>query len=505
MFDQTDVDLRRWEFAGPVERAYELSRAPVSAIVGPTGGGKSTGSARRCLRVATWQEPSPKDGVRKARTVCICPTYRRAWDTVMPSYFKVFPQTLGEFRGSRGDPADHIFDRQVMMGGVPTTLHVEVLFRAVNDLDVEDFFRGFEFTHIWLPEADTNKDLAAILSIGSNRVGRYPEPDDRPETSARPAYKGISCDANAPMIGTHFHERFYLKRKGGGEAAPVTDRVFIQPSGFSVNAENIKNLRKISANFYGEQAEQLDRYDVQRLLENRPGYGRHGQPVHPNFDQETHVATRSIDIDPGLPILIGVDAGSNALIPGVSFNQRAYSGQWRTFAEIYLAEGQMNTEELGLAIVQVLNSRCPHMHRDTGAMLCLDPVAGGRNAASEYTTAQALQHYTQIEAQLAPSNDPKFRRSAMDRNFKRMIAPREPAKLIDPDCIGLIQGYAGGFHYPRRGQVVAPAPAKNRFSHVCEADEYCALTIDGLDPDESRFIRLDGQGAYAPPVAIYAD
>jgi hypothetical protein len=55
---------------------------------------------------------------------------------------------------------------------------------------------------MWLPEADTNGDLAAILSLGSNRAGRYPEPDDRPEGSS--AYAGIFGDANAPMIGSPF-------------------------------------------------------------------------------------------------------------------------------------------------------------------------------------------------------------------------------------------------------------------------------------------------------------
>ena len=204
-------------------------------------------------------------------------------------------------------------------------------------------------------------------------------------------------------------------------------------------------------------------------------------------------------------MIIGVDAGSNALIPGATFSQRAYSGQWRTLAEIYLAEGQMNTEELGLEIRRVLNSRFSGLSRDRGAMICIDPAASGRNAGSEYTTAAALQAYTEIEVQAAPTNDPKFRRSAMDRLFKRMIAPREPAKLIDPDCIGLIQGYAGGFHYKRRGSVVALSPDKNRFSHVVEADEYAPLTIDGLDPSEGRFIRPDGELAYSELAVIRGD
>ena len=495
---ENGVDLRRWQFSGPVERLYELSRAPVSMIVGPTGGGKSTGSARRCLRVATWQHASPQDGVRKARILCICPTYRRAWDTVMPSYFKELPQAMGEFRGSRGDPADHIFEIDVKIQGIISRLHVEVLFRAVNDLAIEDFFRGFEFTAIWLPEADTNKDLAAILSLGSNRVGRYPEPRDRPENPLTEAYRGIFGDANAPMIGTHFHERFYLKKR-------ETDRLFIQPGGYSQNAENMMNLRRISAKYYENMAVGMDHYDIGRLIHNRPGYGRHGQPVHPNFDQETHVATRSIEVDKFSTVYIGIDAGSNAMTPAATFSQRSYSGQWRTLAEIYIGKSQMNTEEFGAAIRQVMNSRFGQLGQEAGAMLCLDPAAGGANAASQYTTAQALQHYTGIEANLAPTNDPKMRRMAIDRLFKRMVAPREPAKIIDPACIGLIQGYAGGFHYPKRGQAVSLSPAKNEFSHVCEADEYAVLTEEGLDASVGRFIRPGGEGAYDTVRTLHAD
>jgi hypothetical protein len=439
--------------------------------------------------------------VRKARVLCICPTYRRAWDTIMPSYFKVFPQEMGEFRGSRGDPADHVFDLEVSINGRRAPLHVETLFRAVNDLDIEDFLRGFEFTAIHLPEADTNTDLAQLLSLGSTRVGRYPEPEDRPETSN--AYAGIFGDANAPVIDTAFYERLHLKRMPDGSRAPATDRLFLQPGGLSPAAENIKNLRKIRADFYEHMMTQLDVYDVGRMIRNRPGYGRHGQPVHPNFDQETHVAARSLECDPGLTVYIGIDAGSNTLKPAATFSQRAYSGQWRKLAEIYLPKAeQMNTQEFGLEVRRVMETRC---QRARTAMLCIDPAAGGRNAASEFTTAQELQHHTGIEAQLAPSNQPKHRRSATDRLFLHFVAPREPAVMIDPECIGLIQGYVGGFHYKRRGQVVGLSPEKNAYSHVCEADEYAHLTVEGIGPSEGRFIRPDGEGAYDAPRGIYAD
>jgi hypothetical protein len=495
---QEVADLRTWTPAGPVAREYGRCPAPVCAIVGPTGGGKTTESSRRYLRVASWQHPSPIDGVRKARVLCICPTYRRAWDQIMPSFFTVFPKegAGASFTGSRGDPANWTYDIEVSNGRELRRVHLEVLFRAVNDLDIEDFFRGFLFTAIHLPEADTNGDLAQILSLGSNRLGRYPEPHDRPDQADSPAYAGIWCDANAPVIGSAFHTRFYMRKLPSGLAAPPSDRLFVQPGGRSQNRENQAALRKIRGgrdDYYDHMAAGLDPYDVGRLIDNRPGFSRHGMPVHPNFDHSRHVSAVRLEPDPGLTVFVGVDCGSNTLHPAATFSQRAYSGQWRTLAEIYLPEGQMNLDELGAEILRVLGSRFGKLRRDTGAVLCLDPAAGGRNAASEFTTAAYLQAVTQIEAQLAPSQKPEHRRGQMDALFKRMIAPGEPAKIIDPDCVGLIGGYTGGFHYETRGGRVSPQPIKNRYSDVCEADEYALLTADGLPAGADGFIRLDGR------------
>ena len=499
-----NVIEHRWEFAGPVARAFELSRAPVAAIEGPTGGGKSTASSRRCLRIATWQEPSPKDGIRKARTVCICPTYRRAWDQVIPSFGKVFPLNSTTFKGSRGDPADFTYDTVLRMGGEVARLHIEVLFRAVQDLDVEDFFRGFEFTAFWLPEADTNGRLQEIISLGSNRVGRYPDTDDR--TLDGEGWSGGWCDANAPVIGSEYHDRFHLRRLSDKTAAPLTDRLYRQPSGFSPQAENMKNLRKIRRDFYEHQASQLSAYDRKRLLENRPGFSRHGEPVHPNFDPDRHVVAGGITVDPLSPVYISIDAGSNTLHPAAVFWQKGYGGQWKALDEIHVAEGQMNNALFCQTLRQVYEGRFASvLHRDVGALICIDPAAASPNAHSEYSTAMEIQALTGIEVLVAPSNQPDKRRSALDRLFLAKVSGNEEALAIDARCVGLIGALSGGWHYPRRGGVVGLAPVKNVFSHVGDAAEYGPLTIDGMDAREGRFIRPDGPGGYDAPVAIYAD
>jgi hypothetical protein len=492
---EQQIDLRDWRnFAGPVARAYEFDRAPLVMIEGPVGGGKTTASNRRYLRVATWQQPSPRDGKRKARILVICPTYRRAWDTIIPSYKKVYPENLGDgFKGSRGDPADHHFWVNLSVDGAPTVVDIEVLFRAVNDLDIEDFMRGFEVTAIHLPEADTNGDLDQLLSLGRTRIGRYPEPEDRRE-DMKPGYAGIFGDANAPIIGSPFYRRFHDRLMPDGVPAPREDRLFRQPGGLSPKAENMANLRKINPNFYVDMAKAVDKYDFGRMVNNRPGFGRHGQPVHPNFDNDVHVSPSPLEVDRFTPIYIGVDAGSGTLKPAATFSQRSVGGQWRTLDEIFLPESeQMTTQEICAEIRRKMDTRFQHAQ---GALLCMDPAAMSRPSNSEFTTAQEYQHYAQIEAQIAPSNKPEHRRSAMDKLFKRWVGPGRPAKIIDPGCVGLIGGYTGGFHYKKNVGGVQATPAKNDYSHVCEADEYAALTVEGIGPSEDRFIRPDGTGAH---------
>lgn len=473
----TEDKAFRW--AGPVARAYELSRAPVSVIIGPTGGGKSTASARRVFRVAQWQDPSPRDGIRKARVVVIAPTYRRLWDQVIPSYLKEVPRGLGAFRGSKGDPADHEFNMEFQDG---TRGYSHVLFRAVGDISLEDFFRGFEVTAVWLPEMDTQAS-EDILSLARNRVGRFPEPDDRPEKpeGAPAAYAGVWGDANAPEIDSWFHERFYMRRKEG-------DAVFIQPGGFSPNRENWENLRKINPRYYEDMAATLDPWAVKRLLENRPGYSRHGQPVHEYFDFERHVAKGPIEPEPNSTLVIGADCG-NTLVPAAVFKQRVF-GQSRTLDEI-VPDGQMDLIEFAREIRQKRDTRFREVRE---VILAIDPAAVAKSAMNrQLNFAQILQQETGIEVQLVPTNDPLTRRTALDQGLKRQAAPNEPGWICDPRCVGLIKALAGGYSFQRKGQQLAEKPAKvHPHCDIAEAEQYGELFLNGVgaagghNPHDSR-------------------
>lgn len=467
-------------YAGPVAQAYGWSQADVAVIVGPTGGGKSTESARRVLRAAQWQHVSPRDGERKCRVAVIAPTYRRLWDQVIPSYKKEINPAwklrdgTGGFTGAKGDPADHHFHVKCPDG---IWARIEVLFRAVGDGDLEDFFRGFEVTAYWLPEMDTHAN-GDILSFAANRVGRYPEPEDRPEPrpGMAPAYAGVWGDANAPEIDDWFFNRFWLP--GGRQAG---DRVFIQPSGFSPQAENMHNLRKIRVDYYDHKRTTHEGWAIRRFLENRPGYSRHGLPVHDMFDLQRMVTETSFNALAGEPMVIGADMG-NTLFPAATFLQRVMR-QVRSLGEVntvgHSASG-MDIVEFSVECRRMRETKFSHV---SDVFFVVDPSAITRSVLNRQTTlAAVLQGETGIEVLLAPSNDPVARRSALDQVLKRNASPGEPGFLVSgPDCPELVKALAGAYHFAKRGAKQAATPNKvHPYCDIAEGCQYGVLGMEGL-------------------------
>lgn len=473
-------------YAGPVARAYGNSRKPVSVAIGPTGCGKTTESARRVLRAAQWQHVSPRDGMRKCRVGVIAPTYRRLWDQVIPSYRKEINPAWGlepgkgGFTGAKGDPADHVFLMRCPDG---VLARVEVLFRAVGDMDLEEFFRGFEVTAWWLPEMDTHAS-GDILSLAVNRVGRYPEPDDRPDNPTDVAYAGVWGDANAPEIDDWFFNRFWLPA-----GRQTSDAVFIMPSGLDPDHENRDNLRKINPRYYQDMAARLDAWAVRRFVENRPGYSRHGQPVHEHFDVMRHVTEQPIEAEPGSLLVIAADCG-NTLVPAASFRQRIWQ-QTRVVGEI-VPEGQMDIVEFGQTVRRMRETKFAHVKE---AIIVCDPSARAASPLNRQTSfAQVLQHETGIEVVLAPSNDPLARRSALDQDLKRAGPPGEPGYLVDGvNCPGLVKALAGGYRFSNKPGA-QPIPKKEHpHCDIAEAEQYGALFMNGLGATVAGLIHETGQ------------
>lgn len=474
-----------WTEAGPIGGAYGRFRenGTIAVCVGPTGSGKTTESIRRTIRVAQWQHPSPIDGVRKGRTIVLAPTYRKLWDQVVGSYKDEIPWATpdGGWRGGHGEPADHIYDFMWQENGRDIgRVHVEVLFRAPGEnQDLAEFFRGLKATAWWFPEMDTHED-EALLSLASNRTHRYPEMKDRPDDPNLPtAYGGVFGDANAPIIGSWFHDRFFLERR-------KKDRLFLQPpgydpmspDGFHALAENVMNLRKADRTYYLTKADNHDEVDRIRLLENRPGYSREGKPVHPLFNSITMSSADGFDPDPTLPVVVGLDAGSNTLSHAAVFLQRSFGGQVRVLAEIPY-ESQTDIVEVSAEIKRLRETRfaaCKQVE------IVVDPAAGGQSAMKRGVTwAQMITGLTELPVRPSPSNDPGIRRGAVDQILKKQAGPGVPAFMCSaPHTQQLMKALAGMYHYEKKKKGYAETPKKNQYSHIADALQYAVLGLNGV-------------------------
>ena len=412
-------------------------------------------------------------------------TYADIWDKVLPSYRKTYPAKIfGEIQGSKNRQADHVYDIREPGKGI---LHVEVWFRAVQDIDLEAFVRGMECTAWWLTEMDTLPQ--AIVELAAQRVGRYPEPDDRPEPvegqKERPlAYAGVFGDANVPDIDDWFYNQFWLSAN-----RPAHWHLFLQPAAVhkkgppwvqNPDAENLLNLRKADPNWYGTQAMDMQAWQVRRFLQCKPGYSRHATPVHEDFDDFDHVANEALKIDPHKPIIIGADGGGGTLHPSAAFMQNPSFMTWRVHSE-FAPQERCGVEELAQNIKRILN---PEITRAAGAVIIGDPaMAQGMTFGAEgggfsiQTYGQKLQALTGIDVILAPTNQPSERRDALAKVLKQ-----RGGFEVDPRCKYLIRSLAGGFRYAKRAGDNSPnlAPVKNMHSHIAEGCEYGVLGGEGM-------------------------
>ena len=466
--------------AGPVAQAYEANVFPISCIIGPTGGGKTYASARRCLRVSLMQHPSPIDGRRKSRIVCLASSYRVLWDTAIASYRAIYPTegegAFGKWVGSYGQPATHSYS---IRGPDGIWCDIEIQFRSPGDQgDLEEFIRGREVTGWWFPEMDTLAGLG-VLSLAMNRAGRYPPADDR-NPHLPPAWKGVFGDANAPKIGGWFHHRFYIERAKHA----ATDRLYLQPAFDSADAENLHNLNRLNPNYYADLAATMDEYDINRLLRCKPGFDRSGRAVHEDFDIRDHVAAGEIEPLDDVLLEIGADAGGT-LKPAATFGQTVM-GQRRVMAEISPKGRQLDMIEFAREIRRIKDTRFRHVKR---AVIYMDPSARAMSPHNRALSwAQVVQAESGIKVVLAPSNSPPARRTALRSRLKR-----RHGWVADPiHCPATVEALAGGFCYAtinrQTGATQAESPVKNDHSHTAEAEEYACLGSDGLGAQEGGAI-----------------
>lgn len=438
--DFPQVDL--WKPPGPVAAAFFMSDADVIGIRGPVGSGKTTAHLRSRIRRAKMMPRSGIDGIRRYKITIVRETYRQLWATTIPSWWEVMPKAMGNWSGGRGDPVTH----RIMFEDAHGPIHFIAEFMAFGTTaaEIDANARGLQTTDLGMEEADTNP--VAGFTKGITRIDRYPAKDHFAHLPRQmQSYGQVSCSYNAPDED-NWTVRVLEGQSPDKEAAQVRAALaeegvkiqfFRQPGYDETGCENLQNLgpKYYPRALAGMRAEGRGN-DVERLIYNRIGFIRTGDPVfRAHFKPHRHRSPTTLAAIPGIPLRIGLDQGyfGAALI-----GQFTAPFQWRILGELLFKEGSF-APAFGAALRELLDTRWPG-HPIYDPAFC--DMAGTQSESLEDVTWMsqvAAASRLRIEPQRLGGNriEPRLAvwRAAMDWDHFG-----EPGLIIDPSCTWTLRG-----------------------------------------------------------------
>lgn len=450
----------RYEAPGPVAEAFMASTAPVQAILGPQGSGKTGANLMKHVFNACAQRQSTHDGKRKYRVCVVRDTYRQLWQSTIRSWHSWIPKEAGTWTGEKDGPATHVIRFRL---ADKSLVELTVDFVAIGEHKVEDVLRGYEVTGFYLNEADLLHE--EVFTYAKGRAGRFPTMRE-----GGPSWFGVTLDFNAPDTDSWIYERFFGDRPAGFE-------VFVQPSGMSPQAENIKNL---PPGYYETQAIGQPEWWINRMIHAKFGASRAGKPVYPEFNDRRHMALAPIVFVAALPLRIGLDAGGH---PAGAIFQHMPNGQWRWLYELCGEQGT-GPRRFSDDLNRLLKDECPGIKRDRVDTYA-DPSAayGADKKAGEDNWIEIVEKGTGLRIRAAPTNKETPRLEALRRPLVATIDGTEPGLIVSPKCRTVRKGFNSGYRYrlmniPGERRYSAE-PEKNEFSHPLEAGQYALLGGDG--------------------------
>lgn len=295
------MDIRFSYHEVPTIRRFAQSDAFIRGLIGPVGGGKSSGCIAEFPRRAQNQKPS-RDGVRRTRWAVVRNTYAELRDTTIQTFHRWLPpEHFGRWYASDHRYVVKAFDR----------CEFEVLFRALDRPEDIKKLLSLDLTGGWINEA---REIPwAIVEALQGRCGRYP-----PQDEGGPTWSGIWLDTNPPDADSEFYKFFEdqtwrkdfdeLVRIGGlphGIKRPEDyAAIFRQPSGLSAQAENLPNLPN---GYYARLAIGKGQEWKKVYIDGQYGFVTDDKAVFPEYRDEIHL--KEIDPIPGRPIMRTWDFG----------------------------------------------------------------------------------------------------------------------------------------------------------------------------------------------------
>lgn len=475
--------VRAWKPPGPVAYDFVASDAFIRLIAGPYGSGK-TGALVIDPFAKAARQPRCKDGVRRHKMTFVRDTYPNLYANLLGTYEEWVSRDLGAWRGGENRPFRHDIRLRDEYGLIELTMEGT----AIGERDPERVLDGFQPTQVGLNGVSGLE--VAVIEFFIGRMGRYPPKQLLPD--GVDCWTGIAGDFNKPA-DDHWLYAWCVENRN------ALTEFFDQPGGRDPDAENIQNLQP---GYYDRMVATWPAWKVARLVDNKWGADRSGQPVYlDEWEERLHRRESDLMPVPGVPIGIGFDGGAT-LNPAAIIGQQDPEGQWRILAEIVPGKGCGATRFAELVrdyLAREFAGFTFYGFADPSAFGGVDKERG------ENTWVDTLENILGFQIQPAPSNSEQTRIDAVKQALARRLTGNRPGLVVRrATCPILLRGFNSGYQY--RLQKVAgretpePHPAKTgpagAFSHPHDALQYLVLGREGLAVVTARQGRGLGQPAH---------
>jgi hypothetical protein len=462
--------------APPTCARFMKSEAFGRLIAGPVGSGKTTAAVIELLRRSMAQTPA-KDGYRYTRHAIVRQTLKQLKDTVLKDC-QAWLKGLGYWKVSEN--TYHVeFDN----------VRSEWIFIPLEDAADQARLLSMQLTGAWLSEC-IEMDLDVVGPI-SGRLGRYPS-----GPQGTPTWHGLIADTNMPTEMTPWYN-FMVD-------PPLNFSIFKQPSGLSLEAENLNYLvqdeksillpidhparlaqgRKYYERFvetFGEDSDWVRRYVKAEYGDDPSG----AAVFRASFRSDFHIVDQTLLI-PGYPILVGQDFGRN---PWSLICQMDHLGRLIVHEEV--AGTNTGLEK------HVEQSLRPRLYSDKylGYRVAMvgDPSGIAKGNVSEESCFDALARLG-LPAFPAPTNDIEPRLRAVETLLGRQTNGGPSLMISRTGCPMLCRAMGGGYRFTKmKTGALRTVPEKNDkegFSHVVDDLQYVALVVHGgVVPEITRRLR----------------
>ena len=439
--------------------------------MGPIGSGKSVACTEELKRIAFSQKPDSK-GRRRTRFAVVRNTYPELKSTTIKTFQDWFPEEVCPINW--GAP---ITGKMIQALPDATTVHMEVLFLALDKPKDVKKLLSLELTACWLNEA--REIPKTIVDAATGRVGRFPSKRDGGATQ-----QCVIADTNPPD-DDHWWYRYAENDPLIDEEMPDNWEFFQQPPALihkggkylpNPIAENISNL-DLGYQYYLQQIGGKTKEWIKVYVYGQYGTVEDGKPVYPEYNDDLHCPANGVSAHPSMPLLLGWDFG---LTPACVVCQVTPRGQFRVLHE-FIAE-RMGIKQFAKLVVKPGLKR---LYPNHGIGLSVGDPSGRNSSDTDEKSCMRILRDCGIQTIAAPSNLPVNRLGAVRDKLTALIDGR-PGFVVAKECKVIRKGFNGGYKYVRL-QVAGSetrykeTPDKNRFSHPHDALQYACMVADRIE------------------------